>query len=61
MRTGGTNAPLSRYSIKDEINERLASYIGVEHEQQVTTKWICHKKNLWAINQLLPIHIQFLV
>ena len=43
MSTGGTNAPLSRYSIKDEINERLASYIGVEHEQQVTIKWIYPK------------------
>ena len=43
MSTGSTNAPLSRYSIKDEINERLASYIGVEHEQQVTIKWIYPK------------------
>ena len=61
MSTGGKNAPLSQYNIKDEINERLASYIGVEREQQVTTKWICHKKNLWAIGHLLPIHIKFLV
>ena len=39
----GTAAPITQYRMKDEINDRLASYIGVEHDQQVTAKWIYHK------------------